>query len=164
MLEKMEMRKDAKESFAKIGEYGKMQDRLWSQMVQLDSPELKKSMKELRNRHCNTAFHEIAEHDGFESTFEKIILSFSCTPLNHSLTLQQFQILQFLHDCFRHFTLVPARGKIGNFFLINLGLVFLGSYLSVTSYDLGSGATRGAGKKGLGSIGSAIDGGLESKG
>ena len=46
MLEKVEMRKDAKECFTKMGEYGKMQDRLRGQMMQLDSPELKKGVEE----------------------------------------------------------------------------------------------------------------------
>jgi len=42
----MEMREDAKECFAKMGEYGKMQDGLWGKMMQLNSPELTKSMEE----------------------------------------------------------------------------------------------------------------------
>ena len=46
MLEKMKMREDAKECFAKMGEYGKMQDGLWGKVMQLNSPELKKSMEE----------------------------------------------------------------------------------------------------------------------
>ena len=93
MLEKMEMRVDAEECFTKMGAYGKMQDRLWGHMMQLDSTEVKKSMEEFRNRHCKTAFHEIAEHNGFESTFQRIIFSFSCTPLNHCLTLEQLHSL-----------------------------------------------------------------------
>ena len=105
-------------------------------MIQLDSLELKKSMEEFGNRHCQTAFHEIAKHDGFESTFEWVILSFSCTPLNHSLTLEKPHSLQFLYSCFGHFALAPARGEISNFFVIDLGLALLGSHLSVTSYDL----------------------------
>ena len=138
------MREDAKECFTKMGEYGKMQDRLWGQMMQLDSTEVKKSMEEFRNRHCKTAFHEIAEHNGFESTFQRIIFSFSCTPLNHSLTLEQLHILQFSHMHFRHFALSPARGEISNLLDIKFGLALLGSHLSVTSSNLGSGATRGA--------------------
>ena len=123
-----------------MGEYGKMQDRLWGQMMQLDSTEVKKSMEEFRNRHCKTAFHEIAEHNGFESTFQRIIFSFSCTPLNHSLTLEQLYVFQFLHSHFRHFTLPPSRGKIRNFLDIKLGLVLLGSHLNVTSCNLGLGS------------------------
>ena len=46
MLEKMEMREDAKEYFAKMGEYRNMQDELWGKMMQLNSPKLKKSMEE----------------------------------------------------------------------------------------------------------------------
>ena len=46
MLRKLEMRKNAKECFTEMGEYRKMQDGLWGQMTQLDSPELKKSMEE----------------------------------------------------------------------------------------------------------------------
>jgi hypothetical protein len=69
MLEKMEVGKNSKECFAKIGEYRKMQDGLWGQMMQLDSPELKKGMEKFRDRYCETAFYEITEHDGLKSTF-----------------------------------------------------------------------------------------------
>jgi hypothetical protein len=58
MLEKMEMGKDTKECFTEMGQYGEMQDGLWGQMMQLDSPELQKSMEELRHRNCKTTFHE----------------------------------------------------------------------------------------------------------
>ena len=98
-------------------------------------PELKKGMEEFRDRHYKTAFYEIAEHDGFKSTFEWVILYFSCMSLNHSLTLKQLQILQFSHMHFRHFALSPARGEIRNFLNVKLGLV------------LSSGATRGANGK-----------------
>ena len=138
----MEMREDAKECFTKMGEYGKMQDRLWGQMMQLDSTEVKKSMEEFRNRHCKTAFHEIAEHDGFQCTFEWVLFPFSRTPQNHILTLEQLHILQFPHSYFEHLALSPARGKISNLLVIDLGLVLLGSHLSVMSYDLSSGDTR----------------------
>jgi hypothetical protein len=70
------------------------------------------------------------------------MLSFSGTPLNHSLTLEQAYILQFLHSCFGHFALLPARGEIRNFLNIKLRLVFFGSHLSVMSGNFGSGATR----------------------
>ena len=116
-------------------------------MIQLDSLELKKSMEEFGNRHCQTAFHEIAKHDGFESTFEWVILSFSCTPLNYSLTLKQTHSLQFLHSRFGYLALLPTCGKISNFLVVDLGLVHLGSHLSVTSYDLSSGATREANER-----------------
>ena len=135
MLEKMEVGKDAKECFTEMGEYRKMQDGLQGQMMQLDSPEVKKSMEEFRNRHCKTTFHEITEHNGFKSTFEGVIFSFACTPLDHSLTLQKIHSLQFLNNCFRHFTLAPARGEISNFFIFDFGFVLLWSHLSVTSYD-----------------------------
>ena len=105
-------------------------------MMQLDSPEVKKSMEEFRNRHYKTTFHKITEHNGFKSTFERIIFTFPCTPLNHSLTLEKPHSLQFLYSCFGHFALAPARGEISNFFIIDLGLALLGSHLSVTSYDL----------------------------
>ena len=55
-------------------------------MMQLDSPELKKGMEKFRDRYCETMFYEIAEHDGFKSTFIWVILSLNCTPLNYSLT------------------------------------------------------------------------------
>ena len=121
-----------------------MKDGLWGQMMKLDSPELKKGMEKFRDRYCETMFYEIAEHDGFKSTFEWVILYFSCMSLNHSLTLKQLQILQFSHMHFRHFALSPARGEISNLLDIKLGLALLGSHLSITSSNLGSGATRGA--------------------
>ena len=62
-------------------------------MMQLGPPELKKSMEAFRDRHCKTTFYEIAEYDGFKSTFEWVLLSFSSMPLDHSLTLEQFHIL-----------------------------------------------------------------------
>ena len=58
-------------------------------MMQLDSPEVKKSMEEFRNRYCKTTFHDITEHNGFKSTFERIIFSFACAPLDHGLTLEK---------------------------------------------------------------------------
>ena len=64
--------------------------------------------------------------------------------MDHSLTLDQSHILQFLHGCFGHFALLPARGEIRNFLDFKLRLVLFGSHLSVTSGNLGSGATRGA--------------------
>ena len=86
-----------------------MQDRLRGQMMQLDSPEVKKSMEKIKNRYCNATFHEIAKQNGFKSTFERIIFSFTCTPLDHSLILEKTNSLQFLYSCFRHFALVPDR-------------------------------------------------------
>ena len=152
MLEKMEVGKDAKECFAEMGEYRKMQDRLRGQMMQLDSLEVKKSVEKFRNRYCKATFHEITEQNGFKSTFERIIFSFTCAPLDHSLTLKKTHILQFLNSCFRHFAFAPARGKIGNRFIFDFGLVLLGSHLNITS--LSSGATRGVNgcHKQLGSV------------
>ena len=54
MLEKMEVGKDTKECFTKMSKYRKMQDGLGSQMMQLDSPELQKSIEELKHRNCKT--------------------------------------------------------------------------------------------------------------
>ena len=113
-----------------------MQDGLWGQMMQLDSPEVKKSMEKFRNRYCKATFHEIAEQNGFKSTFERIILSFAYAPLDHSLTLEKTHSLQFLYNCFRHFAFALAYGKICNLFIFDFGLVLFGSHLSATSYAL----------------------------
>ena len=93
MLEKMEVGKDTKEYFAKMSKYRKMQDGLRSQMMQLDSPELQKSMEKLRHRYHKTTFHKITEHDGFKCTFKRVILSFVCTPLDYTLSLEKTHIL-----------------------------------------------------------------------
>jgi hypothetical protein len=47
MLEKMEMWQDTKKRFTQMGEYEKMKDGLWGQMMQLDSPKLQKSLEEI---------------------------------------------------------------------------------------------------------------------
>ena len=109
--------------------------------MQLDSPELQKSMKKLRNRNCKTALHKVTEHNGFKSTFKRVIFSLTCEPLDHSLTLEKTHIFQFLHSCLGHFVLAPSRRKICICFIFNLGFVLLRSHLNVMS--LGSGATRG---------------------
>ena len=44
MLEKVKVGKNAKECFAEMSKNRKMQDRLGSQMMQLDFPELQKSI------------------------------------------------------------------------------------------------------------------------
>ena len=49
-LEKMKVGKNAKECFAEMDEYRKMQDGLRGQMMQLDSPEVKKSVEKFLNR------------------------------------------------------------------------------------------------------------------
>ena len=46
MLEKMEMEKNPKKCLTKMSKNIKMQDGLGSQMMQLDSPELQKSIEE----------------------------------------------------------------------------------------------------------------------
>ena len=136
MLEKMEVGKDAKEWFIEMGKYRKMQDGLWGQKMQLDSPEVKKSMEKFRNRYCKATFHEITEQNGFKSTFERIIFSFACAPLDHGLTLEKTHSLQFLYSYFKHFAFAPAHGKICSLFIFDFGFVPLGSHLNVTSYAL----------------------------
>ena len=133
MLEKIEVGKDTKECFAEMSKYRTIQDGLGSQMMQLDSPELQKSIEELKHRNCKTTFHEIMEHNGFKCTFEGTIFSFACTPLDYSLTLEKTHILQFLYSCLRHFALAPARGEICNCFIFDLGFVLLGNHLRITS-------------------------------
>ena len=87
MLKKMGVGKDSKESFAEMSEYRRMQDGLRSQMMQLDSPKLQKSMEKFRHRNGKTTFHEIMEDNSFKGTFEGIIFSFAHAPLDYSLTL-----------------------------------------------------------------------------
>ena len=107
MLEKIEMCKNPKESFAEMSKYRKMQDRLGSEMMQLNS-KLQKSIEEFRNRNGKATFHKITEYNGLKGTFEGVFFSFTCAPLDHSLTLEKTHILQFLHCCLRHFALTPA--------------------------------------------------------
>ena len=150
-----------------MGEYGKMQDRLRGQMMHLDPPELKKIMKEFRNRYCKTTFHEITEHYGFKRTFEGRIFPFTCTPLDHSLILEKTHSLQFLYSCFRHLAFAPAHGKICNLFIFDFGLILLGSHLRVTSYARGlrEGLVDGELRaQVIGKFGSKFDDGQESKG
>ena len=45
MLKKVKVGKNTKECFAEMSENGKMQNGLRSQMMQLDSPELQKSIE-----------------------------------------------------------------------------------------------------------------------
>ena len=109
MLEKMEVGNDTKECFAEMSKYRTIQDGLGSQMMQLDSPELQKSIEELRYRKCKTAFHKVTEHNGSRSTFKGVIFSFTRTLLDYGLTLEETHILQFLHSRLKHFALAPAR-------------------------------------------------------
>ena len=94
MLKKMEMGKNTKECFAEMSKNRKMQDGLGSEMMQVKYPELQKSIEELRYRKYKTAFHKITEYNGFKSTFKRVIFSFACAPLDHSLTLEKTHILQ----------------------------------------------------------------------
>ena len=64
MLKKMKMGRNTKECFAEMSKNRKMQDGLGSKMMQLDSPELQKSIEELRYRKWKTAFHKVTEHNG----------------------------------------------------------------------------------------------------
>ena len=109
--------------------------------MQLDSPKLQKIMEKFRHRNGKTTFHKITEYNGFKGTFEGKIFSFTCMPLDYSLALEKTHILQFLHSRLGYFTFAPARRKICNCFIFDLGLVLFGCHLSVTSS--GSGATRG---------------------
>jgi len=137
MLEKMKMGKNPNECFAEMSKYGKMQDGLGSEMMQLNSPKLQKIMEELKNRNEKATFHEITEYNGLKGTFEGIHFSFTCAPLDHSLTLEKTHILQLLYNCFRYFAFAPACGKIRNRFIFDFGLVLLGNHLSVTRYARG---------------------------
>ena len=96
-MEKMEVGKDTKECFAEMSEYRKMQDGLGSQKMQLDSPKFQKSMDKFRHRNGKTTFHKITEDYGFKGTFHRVLFSFACPPLDHGLSLEETQILQFLH-------------------------------------------------------------------
>ena len=78
----------------------KMQNELRSQMMQLDSPKLQKSIEKFRYGKCKTMFHEIMEYNDLEGTFHGVIFFFPCTPLDHTLSLEETQIFQFSHRCF----------------------------------------------------------------
>ena len=142
MLKKVKVGKNAKDCLAEMSKSGKMQNGLWCQMIQLDSPKLQKSREKFWYRKCKTTFHEVTEHNGLECTFHGVIFSFPCRLLDHTLSLEETQIFQFLHRCFRYFAFALTCWHIGNCFLSNLGFVLLGSHLNVTSLVLG--ATRGA--------------------
>ena len=132
--------------------------------MQLDSQKLQKSTEEFRNWYHKTTSHEITEHDGFKCTFKRIILSFACTPLDYTLSLEKTHIFQFLYSRFRHFASAPARGKIGNCFIIDFGFVLLWSHLKVMSCAQGlreglmDGELRA---QAIGKFGSKFDGGQE---
>ena len=140
MLEKVKVGKNAKEYFAEMGEYSNMQDRLGGSNDVIGSPRSEEEHGKIQKQALQ-GFHEITEHNNFKCTFERIIFSFTCTPLDHSLTLEKTHGLQFLYSCFGNFAFAPDRRKICNCFIFDPGLVLFGSHLSVTSS--GSGATRG---------------------
>ena len=137
MLEQMEVGKDTKEFFVEMSEYRNMQDGLWSQVMQLDSLELQKSMEELIHRYRKTTFYKITEHNGFKCTFEGIIFSFACAPLDHSLTLEKTHSLQFLYSAAWNILLLrqPVE-RLATSSSSTLDLFFFGAILSVTSYAL----------------------------
>ena len=62
-----------------------------SQMMQLDSPKLQKSIEKFRYGKCKTTFHEIMEHNSLEGTFHGVIFSFPRMPLDHTLSLEKTQ-------------------------------------------------------------------------
>ena len=93
MLKKVKVGKNAKECFTEMSKNRKMQNRLGSQMMQFDSPELQKRIEEFRHGKCKTMFHEITEHNGLKGTFHRVIFSFACMPLDHALSLEETQIL-----------------------------------------------------------------------
>ena len=138
-------------------------------MMQLNSPEVQKSMEEIWNWNCKTAFYKVMENDGLKSTFVWAVFSFNSTPLDNGLALEQFHILQLLHSGLWHLAFLPASCKLGDFFNFRLWLGFLLGHLGFTSRILCSGAIREA--KGWntreakpGKLGSAIGGGQELKG
>ena len=75
----------------------KMKNGFGSQMMQLDSPELQKSIEKFRYRKCKAMFHKTTEYNSFKGTFHRVIFSFACTPLDHALSLEETHILQFLY-------------------------------------------------------------------
>ena len=66
-------------------------------MMQLDSTELQKCIEKFRHGKCKATFHEITEHNGLKGTFHRVIFSFPWMPLDYTLSLEETQILQFLH-------------------------------------------------------------------
>ena len=68
MLKKMEVGKNTKEYFAEMSKNKKIQDGLGSKMMQLDSPELQKSIEKFRHGKCKATFHKVTEYNGFKGT------------------------------------------------------------------------------------------------
>ena len=112
--------------------------------MQLDSPEERKSMKELRNRYCKTTFHKITEHNSFKRTFEGIIFPFTCTPLDHSLTLEKTHSLSSCTAALDILLLRQPVEKLATSSSLTLDLFFLGAIsvsramiLKLGGYDRG---------------------------
>ena len=59
MLKKVKVGKNTKEGFTKMSKNGKMQNGLRCQIMQLDSPELQKSIEKFRYGKRKTTFHEV---------------------------------------------------------------------------------------------------------
>ena len=108
MLENVKVGKNSKECFAQMGKNGKMQNRMRSQMMQLDSPKLQKGIEKFRYGKGKTTFQEVTEYNGLEGTFHGVIFSIPCTLLDHTLSLEETKIFQFLDYCIRHFALMPT--------------------------------------------------------
>ena len=83
----MKVGKNAEECFAEMSENRKMQNGLRSQMMQLDSPKLQKSIEKFLYGKCKTTFHKVTEYNGLEGTFHEVIFSLPCMPLDHTLNL-----------------------------------------------------------------------------
>ena len=90
------MEKNDKECFTEMSKNRKMQNGLRSQMMQLDSPKLQKSIEKFRYGKRKTTFHEVTEYNGLEGTFHGVILSFPYTPLDHTLSLDLYQPVDIL--------------------------------------------------------------------
>jgi hypothetical protein len=88
MMEQMKMRLDADKSFTQMCEDGNMKDGLWGQMMQLDSPEFQKSMKEIRSMNGKTAFYKIAKDNDSVGSFVWAVLAFCVSPLDDGAGLQ----------------------------------------------------------------------------
>ena len=116
-------------------------------MMQLDSPEVQKSMEKIFNWNLKTAFYKIAENDCLKSTFVWTVLPLSTMPLDNGAILEHLHILQLLNSCLGHSIFLPSRGEIRSFVDIRLGFILLGSHLNVTSENLCSGTTREANGK-----------------
>jgi hypothetical protein len=105
----------------------------WESDDAIGFPKITEEHGKIQTQNGKTTCHEIMKDNSFKGTLEEIIFSFTRAPLDYSLTLEKTHILQFLHNCLRHFTFAPARREICNCFILDLGLVLFGSHLCVTS-------------------------------